>query len=89
MNAGKSLVAVVWILCISSFLMPADWNAASLGRMLFWGMLVVHAIECVAFRSTLKAAPAPLSNHVVKTMVFGLFHLREIRGTASAPGEGA
>lgn len=79
MNTGKALVAVVWVLCILSFVMPADWSAASLGRSLFWLLIVVHAIECVAFRKTLKNAPGPLSNHIVQTMLYGLFHLREIR----------
>lgn len=88
MNAGKTVIAVVWVLCIASFLMPADWNAASLGKALFWGMLVIHVVECIAFRSTLKAAPPPLSNHVVQTMIFGFFHLREIRETGAASGEG-
>jgi uncharacterized protein YhhL (DUF1145 family) len=48
-------------------------------------MLAVHAVECFAFRATLKAAPAPLSGHIVQTMIFGFFHLRAIRETGSAP----
>ena len=89
MNTGKALVGLVWVLCVAAFLMPPDWTAASLGRSLFWLLVVVHAIECVVFLSTLKRAPGPLSAHLVQTMLYGLFHLREIRDSGPTQNEGS
>lgn len=85
MSASKTLLLFVWLLCVVSFFLPADFRAASIGRSLFWLMLILHAIECVAFRSTLRVAPGGFSHNVMQTMVFGLFHLREVRSPGGAP----
>ena len=86
MNAGKIIVAIAWLLCIVSFLLPAASTAATLGRSLFWLLAVIHAIECVVFLPALRRAGGPLLPHLAQTFAFGYLHLRGIRGPeADAP----
>lgn len=76
----KKILLGVWIFAALSFLPPfAGMGIAPLGRNLFGLLLVIHAIECVVFLGTLRSTGRPLANELLKTLVFGVLHYREIK----------
>jgi len=84
----KIAVLVVWAACIAAFFLPATSSLAVPGQRLFWGLLIVHAIECVAFLPRLRRAGGSLAHHLGQTMLFGILHARNVGGAApsSRPG---
>jgi uncharacterized protein YhhL (DUF1145 family) len=79
MSLPKIGVAVIWIACLASFLAEPGSTAGQIGRVVFWVLVVVHAIECAAFSRLLKRAPGSLGRHLVETFVFGMFHVKEVQ----------
>jgi hypothetical protein len=53
MEIARGFVGVVWILAIGSFFVATESAAAGLGRLVFWVLVVVHAIECGVFLPSL------------------------------------
>jgi uncharacterized protein YhhL (DUF1145 family) len=80
----KNIVIALWVASIAAFLFPATSTLALMGQRLFFGLLIVHAIECVVFLPKLRRAGGSLANHLAQTMVFGFLHAREIGGDANA-----
>lgn len=76
----KRILLGVWIFAALSFVPPfAGWSISPLGRNLFGLMLILHVIECVVFLGTLRSTGRPLPNELLKTLVFGVLHYREIK----------
>lgn len=76
----KIALVLVWIVCAAAFVVPeAAWTVPA--RRLFFALIVVHAVECVAFLPRLRAAGGSLAQHVVQTMFFGFLHLRTLRAS--------
>jgi hypothetical protein len=71
----KAVVVALWIACIACFFLPES-TITLLGQRLFWGLVIVHAIECIVFLPKLRRAGGSLGNHLVQTMIFGLFYAR-------------
>jgi len=84
----KNAVLILWAACIAAFFLPETSALAVPGQRLFWGLVIVHAIECVVFLPKLRRAGGSLANHLVQTMIFGFFHARSVGGEApsSQPG---
>ena len=80
--AGKIVVGALWLWSIACLLAPG-LPLASAGRLLFWILVVVHAVECVVFLPRLRAAGGSLGNHLVQTFLFGIAHV----STLPAQGE--
>ena len=77
----KNAIVVVWVACLAAFFLPASaWTVP--GQRLFWAILVVHAIECVAFLPRLRRAGGSLGNHLAQTLLFGYVH---VRGVGAGP----
>ena len=50
----KIALVLVWIVCAAAFVVPeAAWTVPA--RRLFFALIVVHAVECVAFLPRLRA----------------------------------
>lgn len=84
MSIGKWFVLGIWLLCIVGYLVvenPAVSRAAAYG---FWFLVVAHAVECVIFQSRMRAAGGDLIHHVMQTMLFGIFHIRELPSGTNA-----
>jgi uncharacterized protein YhhL (DUF1145 family) len=79
----KNAVLVLWAACIAAFFLPATSSLAVPGQRLFWGLVIVHAIECIVFLPKLRRAGGSLAHHLVQTMIFGVFHARSV-GNAQA-----
>jgi len=84
----KIAVLVLWAACLAAFFLPDSSALAVPGQRLFWGLVIVHAIECVVFLPKLRRAGGSLANHLMQTMIFGIFHARNVGGAApsSQPG---
>ena len=71
----KAVVIALWIACIACFFLPES-SLTSMGQRLFFGLVIVHAIECVVFLPKLRRAGGSLGSHLAQTMIFGLFYAR-------------
>ena len=78
MSAAKALVVLVWLLLFSCFFVATNSTVSLLGRLGFWLMATVHMVECAVFLPRLSGAPGPLLGHLLRTLVFGFLHLREV-----------
>jgi len=73
----KPALVILWLACAAAFVLPASaWTVA--GERLFFALLVVHGVECVAFLPRLRAAGGSLGQHVAQTLLFGFLHLRGV-----------
>ncbi len=77
---GKVITLAIWTWSILSFLTPAMVPEPSIGKMVFLGLLAVHAGEAFAFAKGLAAKDGgSVGSHVGKLMVFGYFHVVGVR----------
>lgn len=79
MGVAKWLVLFAWFFGASSFFVASGTPPAHFGRILFFALVVVHTIECVAFLPRLRAAGGSLGAHLFQTFLFGVFHVRSLR----------
>ena len=85
----KALLVALWIACYDRPVPAGDIDRwCGPGQRLFWGLVIVHAIECVVFLPKLRAAGGSLGNHLVQTMLFGILHARNL-GEAAPPSASA
>lgn len=87
MGLAKALVGAAWLFAVGSFFVSAESTAAGYGRLLFWLLLLVHAVECVVFLPRLRAARGSLAANVLQTLLFGMVHVRGLetqRGGSAA-----
>ncbi len=75
---AKKLLIVVWILAIAAFFVAPDSTLSTIGRWVFWIMLVAHAVESFVYREKLRAAPGSMASNVLSTMVFGVLHVQAL-----------
>lgn len=83
MSTAKGVVVVVWLLLFSSFFIGTGSTASLVGRLAFWILVAIHVVECAVFLPTLRRAPGPLVGHLLRTFLFGVFHVREVRALTS------
>ncbi|MGB8330637.1 MAG: hypothetical protein WCE62_10965 [Polyangiales bacterium] len=77
---GKIAVLAAWVWGVCSFLFPSMVPQPSVGKMVFLGLLAVHAAEAFAFSKSLAAeAGGSLGRHVGKLLVFGYIHVVAVR----------
>ncbi|MBW2214007.1 MAG: hypothetical protein DRH30_10765 [Deltaproteobacteria bacterium] len=77
---GKVVTLAIWTWSILSFLNPAMVPEPSIGKMVFLGLLAVHAGEAFAFAKGLAAKDgASVGSHVGRLLVFGYFHVMGVR----------
>ncbi len=88
MSGGKAVVAAVWVFAVVCLLLPGGSGVVAIGRMLFWALLVAHAVELGFFWRTLQRTGEPMGGHALQVMLFGILHYKEVR-ERMAPEEGA
>ncbi len=79
MDRMRIPVIILWLVCVSSFLFESGSAIATYGQLAFWGLVVVHAVECLIYLPTLQRAKGPLLGHLFNTFIFGYFHFLEVR----------
>jgi uncharacterized protein YhhL (DUF1145 family) len=70
----KVVLGLVWIWALASFFVAPESSASSVGRIVFWVLVVAHAIECVVFLPKFRRAGGSLPGHFAQTMIFGFLH---------------
>ena len=78
MSIAKAAVVIVWLLLFSCFFVATNSTGSLLGRLGFWLMATIHMVECAVFLPRLGSAPGPLLGHLLRTLVFGFLHVREV-----------
>ncbi len=86
MSGPKWIVLAAWLLGALALLSSAEGALASVGRAIFWMLVVVHAIECLVFLPRLRRAPGTLARHLQQTFLYGILHVREIPASQGAGG---
>ena len=81
--ALKLVLVAIWLWSIGGLFAPGLPLAAA-GRVVFWIMVVVHAVECVVFLPRLRRAGGSLGHHLVQTFLFGIAHLRTLPAEAGS-----
>ena len=77
---GKVVVLALWMWGLLSFVLPPSVPAPEIGRMVFFGLLAVHAAEALIFAKTLASeAGGSVGSHVGKLVIFGYFHVMGTR----------
>lgn len=59
----------------------AGGTLATAARVMLGVLVIGHVAECVIFISRLRQAGGSLPGQLLQTLVFGLFHLRELPRT--------
>ena len=73
---ARAALGGVWLYAVLCFFAPLP--LAGLGRLVFWVLLVTHAVECAVFLPRMRAAGGSLAHHLVQVMLFGVFHARSL-----------
>ena len=71
-------LVVVWILTIAAFFVDPESTLSTIGRWVFWLILVAHVAEAFVFREKLRAAPGSLASNLVSPLIFGMLHLQTL-----------
>jgi uncharacterized protein YhhL (DUF1145 family) len=87
MSALKIGTLVLWLLCAAAFFV--ETSLSSTGRALFGVLLIAHAGESLFFLGKLREAPGGLGPNLLQTMLFGMFHLRDIGAVGGGGGSQA
>jgi uncharacterized protein YhhL (DUF1145 family) len=77
---GKVVVLAAWMWGLLSFIVPTTVPEPGIGRMVFLGLLAVHAAEAFVFAKVLSSEDGGSAvGHVGKLLVFGYFHVMGVR----------
>jgi uncharacterized protein YhhL (DUF1145 family) len=83
MSTAKAVVLVVWLLFFSCFFVGNGSPISFVGRLAFWILVATHVVECAVFLPTLRRSPGSLVGHLLRTLLFGIIHVREARALTS------
>lgn len=76
---GKTLVGVMWLLCLAFLILPGESSLLAAGRMTFWLTAAAHLVECAIFLPILRASQHGLPGNLAQTMLFGVFHYASVK----------
>jgi uncharacterized protein YhhL (DUF1145 family) len=82
-RVAKVVVTIVWLLLATSFFMGPS-TLRTVGQVLFWLMLVGHAVECAIYWPTLRASGKPLMGQVLQTLLYGYIQYQVVKQAAAA-----
>jgi hypothetical protein len=66
-------------------MLASGWVATA-GQVLFWITLFAHIVECFMNLKLFRRAGGSLANHIVQTLIYGLFHWTPIKERLEAEG---
>jgi len=86
LDPKKAALVVVWLACFACFVVPVVTPTVPLwvtaGQYLFWGLLIIHAMEWLAFRELLQGSSNGMLGNLAGTLLFGIVHINEVRAEA-------
>jgi len=74
----KHGVWVIWVGSLAMILLGSGW-VATVGHVVFWFTLVAHIVECFMNLGLFRRAGGSMANHIVQTLIYGLFHWKPIK----------
>ena len=83
MSTAKGVVIAVWLLLFSCFFIGMSSTVSFVGRLGFCILVTAHVVECAVFLPKLRRAPGSLIGHLLRTFLFGVFHVREVGALTS------
>ena len=84
MSIGKWLVLGIWLFSIVGYLVAGGSTVSTAAAVMFWFLVVAHAVECIIFYPRMRAAGGSLLHHVAQTMFFGIFHIQDLPSGSKA-----
>ena len=84
MTRQKISVLFLWVTLGLCVLSSGDSTLLSIGRFVFWAMLVAHIAEFVVMRSVFQRDGGSMGHHFVQTLIYGLFHWTPLRDAQRA-----
>jgi uncharacterized protein YhhL (DUF1145 family) len=82
---GKGILGATWLFATACFFPPLENGAAAgFGQSLFAVLVIVHAVECVAFLGLLRKTGRPLLGELWQTFLFGIVHVSRVRAEIAA-----
>ena len=84
MSPLKLGVAASWVFAIVAMFLFAGSAVGTVGKILFWFLVVAHAIECVVFLPKLKRAPGGLGPNLIQVFLFGVIHMKELQESSGS-----
>ncbi len=77
--AGKAGALIAWLWSAWCLASPGVWPWQGLGIMVFWALLLSHAIETVYFYPLARKSPRPAYLECAMFMLFGFFHFLQLK----------
>ena len=78
MSLAKGLGLAFMVIAFSAFFIDSSHGVFALLRVVFWLILATHLIEAAVSLPRLRAAPGSTAGHLLRVMVFGVFHIRDL-----------
>ncbi len=75
---GKGVLIVVWLVALAAFFVAPKSTLSQAGRVVFWLMAIIHTAQFIIFLPKFLAAPGSFVGHLLRTMLFGYLHVREV-----------
>jgi uncharacterized protein YhhL (DUF1145 family) len=83
----KVVLGVIWIWGLASVLVGSDSGVWGAGRVVFWLLVAIHAVECVVFLPRFRNSGGSVPAHLVQTFVFGILHAGRLEAPAESAGD--
>lgn len=78
MSTPKMALLGLWVVLTVVALLPAAGTLATVAQALLALLVVAHVVECLLYLPRLRRQSGGLGGHLVQTLIFGVFHLREL-----------
>jgi uncharacterized protein YhhL (DUF1145 family) len=75
---GKVVLIVVWLFALAAFFVAPKSTLSQAGRFVFWLMAIIHTAQFIIFMPKFLAAPGSFVGHLLRTLLFGYLHVREV-----------
>jgi uncharacterized protein YhhL (DUF1145 family) len=76
---AKLGVTGAWLAGLAGFFLPVEPSTGQTLRLVFYGLAIVHVVECAFFFKTLKDSGRPLLGQVLRTLAFGVVHYAGVK----------
>ena len=81
MSAGKIVLLVIYAVLAGLAFTQAGTAAGAWAFRIILILVVVHAVEVLVFFKACQRAGGSLAGHMINIFLFGVFHMKEIRGS--------
>ena len=83
---NKQSVLILWFVLVALMLLASGW-LASIGKFVFWLLVVVHIAEFFVKKDVLEKAGGSMGKHFVQTLIYGMFHWQPLEEAQQGSSE--